>query len=422
MAKVISIVLGGGQGTRLRPLTNDRAKPAVPVGGKYRLVDIPLSNCINSGFKQIYVLTQFNSASLHRHISSTYRFDAFSKGFVEILAAEQRVDEKSWYEGTADAVRKNLKRFEESHPDCYMILSGDQLYNMDLRDFLRKHMDSEADVSIASIPVDRNAATELGILQIDKGHKITSFVEKPDPHKDISAFKISEGLPGKNGKKEYLASMGIYIFNASTMKEVLQSKHHDFGKAIIPKIIVEKHAFAYLYEGYWEDIGKISDFFESTLKLAVPFPQFNLYDEEKPIYTKRIDLPPSKINAGTIKNSITAEGSIISDAQISHSVIGIRTIINSFVKLEEVYSMGADRYETIEEKRSNDKNKIPNIGIGEGTEIKRAIIDKDVRIGKRCRIGVDAIDRKEGDYGNYHIVDGIIVISKGKILPDGTVI
>lgn len=422
MPKVLSLILGGGKGTRLFPLTQDRSKPAVPFGGKYRLVDIPISNCINSGFKQIYILTQFNSASLHTHISSTYKFDTFSKGFIEILAAEQTFEHESWYEGTADAVRKNFQHYASINPDYYMILSGDQLYRMDLDAFLKEHIESGADVSIASTPVTRNAANDLGILKIRDDQTIETFMEKPGPDKDISDLKIPASASHKSEKKEYLASMGIYIFSAAAMKEGLNNQESDFGKQIIPGMIKNKKVYAYVYEGYWEDIGRISDFFDCTLNLAVPVPQFNLYDEENPIYTQRRDLPPSKINSCTIKNSLTTEGSIITDSYITNSVIGIRTIIESGATLNNVYCMGADRYETIAEKEMNEKNGIPNIGIGSGSIIKGAIIDKDVRIGSECRIGIDRKNRADGVFDNYHIVDGIIVIPKKTTIPDGTVI
>ncbi|MDA3810648.1 MAG: sugar phosphate nucleotidyltransferase, partial [Spirochaetaceae bacterium] len=367
MANVLCLILGGGKGTRLYPLTQERSKPAVPFGGKYRLVDIPISNCINSGFTQIYVLTQFNSASLHSHISSTYKFDTFSKGFIEILAAEQTFDHESWYEGTADAVRKNFQHYASLNPDYYMILSGDQLYRMDLQDFLNQHKAAGADVSIASTPIFKELTSDLGILKIDKNRMIDSFVEKPGPEVDISDLKIpKEASHGTNGK-EYLASMGIYLFNADVMKKALDNKETDFGKQIIPGLIKNNKVHAYIYEGYWEDIGQISDFFDATLNLAVPVPQFNLYDEEKPIYTKRRDLPPSKLNSCTINHSLTTEGSIITDSYITSSVIGIRTIIDSGATLNYVYCMGADRYETTIEKENNKKNGIPNIGIGSGT-------------------------------------------------------
>ncbi|MBI9096939.1 MAG: glucose-1-phosphate adenylyltransferase [Spirochaetaceae bacterium] len=422
MPKVLCLVLGGGKGTRLFPLTQERSKPAVPFGGKYRLVDIPISNCINSGFKQIYILTQFNSASLHTHIASTYKFDTFSRGFIEILAAEQTFDHDSWYQGTADAVRKNFQHYASFAPDYYMILSGDQLYRMDLEEFLKQHIESDAEVSIASTPVTREYAADLGILEIDETQRIKTFVEKPGPDKDINDLKIPQSSSHNSQDKEFLASMGIYIFNATTMKEGLNNDEHDFGKQIIPGLIKEKKVHAYIYEGYWEDIGKISDFFDATLNLAIPYPPFNLYDEEKPIYTKRRDLPPSKINSCTINHSLTTEGSIITDSYITNSVIGIRTIIEAGASLNHVYCMGADRYETINEKENNRKKGIPNIGIGSGSIIKRAIIDKDVRIGSECRIGVDKKHREDGVYENYHVVDGIIIIPKKTIIADGTII
>lgn len=421
MAKVLSLILGGGKGTRLYPLTQERSKPAVPFGGKFRLVDIPISNCINSDFKQIFILTQFNSASLHTHINSTYKFDNFSKGFVEILAAEQTFEHDSWYEGTADAVRKNFHHYKAFSPEYYLILSGDQLYKMDLEDFLKKHIESGAEVSIASTPVTRHAANELGILKIDEKNKITHFLEKPGPHKDIGDYKIPQSQ-SDGSDREYLASMGIYIFNARAMEEGLDNSDSDFGKQIIPSMIQERNVCAYTYKGYWEDIGKISDFFEATLNLAVPFPQFNLYDEENPIYTKQRDLPPSKINSCTINNSLATEGSIITDSYITNSVIGVRTIIDEGATLDGVYCMGADRYETMTEKEMNANRGIPNIGIGSGSIIKGAIIDKDVRIGRACRIGVDRKDRQDGEYENYYIVDGIIIIPKRTVIPDGTII
>ncbi|MBB6478677.1 glucose-1-phosphate adenylyltransferase [Spirochaeta isovalerica] len=421
MAKVLSLILGGGKGTRLYPLTQSRSKPAVPFGGKFRLVDIPISNCINSGFRQIYILTQFNSASLHTHINTTYKFDNFSKGFIEILAAEQTFEHDSWYEGTADAVRKNFQHYASLEPDYYLILSGDQLYKMDLESFLDEHIKNGADVSIASTPVTRRAANDLGIVKIDETGKIIEFHEKPGPDKDISDLKIPPSQ-SDGSDKEYLASMGIYIFNASAMEEGLDNKDSDFGKQIIPSMISTKNVHAYTYKGYWEDIGKISDFFDATLNLATPVPQFNLYDEENPIYTKQRDLPPSKINSCTINSSLATEGSIITDSYISNSVIGIRTIIDSGATLDGVYCMGADRYETLAEKEENRRRGIPNIGIGSGSIIKGAIIDKDVRIGSACRIGVDKMDRKDGSYENYHIIDGIIVIPKKTVIPDGTII
>lgn len=425
MKNVLTIILGGGKGTRLFPLTADRAKPACPFGGKYRLVDIPISNSINSGFRRIYVLTQFNSASLHLHIGRTYNFDPFSRDFCEILAAEQTFHHEGWYGGTADAVRKNLDHFRVQNPSHYIILSGDQLYRMDLKDFMQKHLDAGAKVSIAATPVNRDDADELGILRVDGKNHIEAFLEKPGPGKDIAEYRIPEKNQSDSDKregKEYLASMGIYIFDADVMEEMLNTGKKDFGKEIIPDAIGETDVLAYIYRGYWEDIGTIRSFYESNLDLGSPFPKFNLYDQANPLYTHRRDLPPTKLNSSTLKNSIASEGSILTDAYINRCLIGIRTIIESGATLEEVYTMGSDFYETEEQKTDNRKKGIPNYGIGEGTMIRGAIIDKNARIGKGCRIGIDSRERKDGDYEGYAIREGIIIILKGAVIPDGTAI
>ena len=427
MDNIMCIILGGGKGTRLYPLTEQRAKPAVPFGGKSRLIDIAISNCINSGLRKIYILTQFESASLNYHISNTYQFDTFSKGFVQILAATQKTASSGWYEGTADAVRKNLNNFRNHRPDYYMILSGDQLYNMDLKAFYRQHKKSGAEITIASTPVDRASADELGILKIDSELGIDSFYEKPGPDKDISELKIPPEaadaagiIPGSG--KEYLANMGIYIFNASAMEKCLDSDFTDFGKEIIPEQIVKSKVMSYVYKGYWEDIGTIKNFYEANLNLASAKPNFNLYDEDMPVYTHRRNLPPSKINSCVFKHSLAAEGSIINDAYINYSIVGLRTIIYEGASLDGVYCMGSDYYETPEQWEENRRNDIPNIGIGKSAVIRGAIIDKNARIGSNCRIGIDHQERKDGDYGDYHIVDGIIIIHKDAIIKDGTVI
>ncbi|TFG64980.1 MAG: glucose-1-phosphate adenylyltransferase [Spirochaetales bacterium] len=429
MEKVISIVLGGGKGTRLYPLTKERSKPAVPFGGKYRLVDIPISNCINSGFKQIYILTQFNSTSLHIHLASTYIFDSFSNGFVEILAAEQTYLTSSWYEGTADAVRKNFLHLKPQNATHYLILSGDQLYRMNLDDMFSKHVESGAELTIAATPVSRQNASELGILKADKQSRITEFLEKPGPVKDISSLKIPEDIypEGEDSDKlrhqgkEYLASMGIYIFNAKSMERALDNTFTDFGKDIIPAEIGKSKVNAYIYPGFWEDIGTIKSFYETNLNLASINPDFNFYDENSPIYTHRRQLPASKINFCTISQSLAAEGSIITNASISRSIIGIRTIIESGASLDGVVCMGADYYESPEQKLEDREAGIPHVGIGFGTIIRGAIIDKNAKIGDGCRIGVDDIDRKDGDYGTYHIRDNIIIIPKNGIIPNGSV-
>ena len=402
-AKVIAIILGGGRGTRLYPLTMDRAKPAVPFAGKYRLVDIPISNCINSNVKKIYVLTQFNTASLHNHIVNTYQFDQFSGGFVEILAAEQTYTSESWYQGTADAVR------------------------MDFTVMLDRHIASGAELTIAAKPISRSEATGLGIVGADEEGMIRKFYEKPAPDMDISEYKVPEKLlkdqlgQSLNSGNEYLASMGIYIFNRKALESALNNDKTDFGKEIIPEIIKTRPVAAYLFDGFWEDIGTIKAFYETNLNLASEKPLFNFYDEEMPIYTHRRHLPATKANFCNISNSLTSEGSIITNAYIVNSIIGVRTFIEAGASLDGVYCMGASHYETEEEKAENAKKGIPNIGIGKATIIKKAIIDQNARIGSNCRIGIDNIDRPEGDYEMYSVHNGIIVINKNAVIPDGTV-
>lgn len=426
--KVVAIILGGGKGTRLYPLTADRAKPAVPFAGKYRLVDIPISNCINSGYTRIYLLTQFNSASLHNHIASTYVFDQFHSGFVQILSAEQTYSSEDWYQGTADAVRKNLKHFRDQEADYYLILSGDQLYRMDFSKMLQRHIDSGAELTVAAKTISRAEATGLGIMKTDEKGMITQFLEKPAPDLDITDYRVNaQYLEQSLGEKptkanEYLASMGIYIFSAKTMNEALDNNMTDFGKEVIPSLTGKRPVASYLFNGFWEDIGTIKAFYETNLDLASIHPKFNFYDEEMPIYTHRRHLPATKVNFSNITSSLTSEGSIITNAYIVNSIIGVRTIIDSGASLDGVYCMGAKFYETEAQKAMNAKKGIPNVGIGKGTIIKRAIIDMNARIGEGCRIGIDDIPRKEGDYGDYSIHDGIIVINKGVTIPNGTIL
>jgi len=423
MADVLSIVLGGGKGTRLYPLTQSRAKPAVPFGGKFRLVDIPISNCINAKLRQIYIVTQFNSASLHLHINSTYMFDSFTKGFVEILAAEQTFEHSGWYEGTADAVRKNFPHFRTQNPSYYIILSGDQLYRMDLQDLLKQHIDSGAAITIACTTVTRDAASALGILKVDRNNRITQFMEKPGPTKDISDFRAPAELrPDKSREDAYLGSMGIYVFNAKAMEDCLANDLTDFGKEIIPAAINTHKVNGYIFEGYWEDIGTIRNFYETNLELTSVRPRFDFYDEDRPIYTHMRNLPPSKMNFSNMNQSIAAEGCIITNANVSSSIVGVRTIIETGSNLNGVVCMGADFYETEAQKLQNAEARIPNVGIGRGAIIKGAIIDKNVRIGEDCRVGIDEIRRTDGNYGHYYIVDGIIVIPKNTVLYPGTVI
>ena len=423
MSEVLSIILGGGRGTRLYPLTQERAKPAVPFGGKFRLIDIPISNCINANMKKIYVLTQFLSASLHHHVGQTYLFDSFTNGFLEILAADQGLVNMNTYIGTADAVRKNMHHFRIQNPSYYLILSGDQLYRMDLNEMLKNHKQSGAKITIACTPVSKEETPSLGILKVDKANRITAFIEKPALNKDISDFKIPTELKNDENKKDtYLGSMGIYIFNAKTMEDCLANNMTDFGKEIIPSAINSLRVNAYVFDGYWEDIGTIRNFYDTNIELTKVKPRFDFYDEERPIYTHRRNLPPSKMNFSTMNQSIAAEGCIITNANITDSIIGIRTIIEQGTSLKGVVCMGADFYETEAMKAQNAEARIPNIGIGRGVIIKDVIIDKNVRIGENCRIGVDDIQRTDGNFGNHHIIDGIIVIPKNTVLYPGTII
>ena len=422
--RVLSIILGGGKGTRLYPLTKERSKPAVSFGGKYRIVDIPLSNCINSGYKKIYLLTQFNSASLHLHISNSYNFDRFSGGFVEILAAEQTLEHSGWYEGTADAVRKNFIHFKSQKPTHYIILSGDQLYKMDLRAFMNEHIRSGADVTIATTAVNRHDASGFGIMKIDGDNRVKEFMEKPKPTQNIDEWKIPQEARGSlPAEKEYLASMGIYIFNADTMEEVLlgeNEKYTDFGKEILPLAIGKKKINSYVFDGYWEDIGTIKSFYDANIALCEPYPTFDFFGETQPIYTHMRNLPPSKINKAEINASLTSEGCIITEAKLNKSVIGVRSIINDGSELDGVIMMGADYYDSEEEEAENKKKGIPATGIGKNCKIARTIIDKNAKIGDNCKIGISGKTYEDGDHGSFYSADGIIVIRKGAVIPAGT--
>ncbi len=423
MAKVLSIILGGGKGTRLYPLTKYRSKPAVPFGGKHRIIDIPLSNCINSGFRNIYILTQFNSASLHIHISKAYAFDSFANGFVEILAAEQTFDHSGWYEGTADSVRKNFLHFKHQKPTHYLILSGDQLYRMDLKSFLKFHEESGSDITVACTPVTREDASGFGIMKIDENSRITEFMEKPGTEKNIDDWQIPKNSlvhPSSEDKK-YLASMGIYIFSAKAMYECLDSDATDFGKEVIPNSLKDYKVSAFPHDSYWADIGTIRSFYDAMLDLTNITPKFDFYDAESPIYTHNRHLPPSKLNFAELNRSTCSDGCVITNAKINHSVIGVRSIIESGSFLEDTICMGADFYQRQNEKDEDLKNGIPHIGVGNNCRIRRAIIDKNVRIGNNVSIGMGEIP-PDGDYGDYHVVDGIFVITKRAIIHDNTVI
>ncbi|WP_147634906.1 glucose-1-phosphate adenylyltransferase [Treponema pectinovorum] len=421
--RVISIILGGGKGTRLYPLTKERSKPAVPFAGKYRIVDIPVSNCINSGFRKIYLLTQFNSASLHHHITNSFNFDNFSGGFVEILAAEQTLEHSGWFEGTADAVRKNMVHFKSANPTHYIILSGDQLYRMNLKNFMDSHIKSGADITIATTAVNREDASGFGIMKIDSQNRITAFQEKPGRDADISDWKIpDEARNSLPPEKEYLASMGIYIFNAKAMEEALDNSFTDFGKEIIPRAIKTKKVNSFIFNGYWEDIGTIRSFYNATLDLTEYNPAFNLYDVEEPIYTHMRNLPPSKINDAIIENTLTSEGCVITKAKLRHSVVGIRSIIENGTELDGVITMGADFYQGEDEKAENARTGKPNIGIGKNCKIAKTIIDKNASVGDDCQINVSGKTYEDGDHGMFYAADGIIVIRKGAVIPSGTII
>jgi glucose-1-phosphate adenylyltransferase len=424
-SQVLSVILGGGQGSRLFPLTKDRAKPAVPLAGKYRLVDIPISNCINSGFRRIYVLTQFNSASLHGHISRTYKFDHFSSGFVEILAAQQTLNNTSWYEGTADAVRKNLVHFLDHDFDYLVILSGDQLYRMDLREMVEQHAATGAEITVATIPVSREECSALGIMQMDPDQRIHSFFEKPKDPAVLDPLKLSEDVRQQLGIKlagdAFLASMGIYVFNRDVICELLDNPHSDFGKHIIPHAIKSRRVFSYVYQGYWEDIGTIRSFFEANLDLVSELPRFNFFDMSAPIFSRPRYLPGSKINGAQIDHAVISDGCIINRATIVRSIIGLRTLVGSGTKLNRVIVIGSDYYEAQESVERHLREGKPRIGIGENCTIDNAIIDKNTRIGSNVTIS-PAGKAENLDHQNYFIRDGIVIIPKDAVIPDNTVI
>jgi len=417
--KVLGIILGGGQGSRLYPLTESRSKPAVPIAGKYRLVDIPISNCINSEIKRMYVLTQFNSASLNRHIKNTYHFSFFSQAFVDVLAAEQTPMSDTWFQGTADAVRQSLHHFLRHDFEYALILSGDQLYQMDYNLMVEQHVKTGAEISIATIPVNAKDATSFGILKSDDKNEVTSFIEKPEKKllpdwtSEVSDTMKSEG-------RNYLASMGIYIFNRNLLIELMKNPDtNDFGKEIIPQSLGKHKITSYQYEGYWTDIGNIESFFEANLGLTDDIPSFDLYDRNKRIYTRARMLPTSKISGTTLNRSVIGEGCIVQAAKIDRSVIGIRSRIGNESTVINTYMMGNDSYETLEEIDRN-KTKIL-MGVGERCFIKNAIIDKNCRIGDDVRInGGPHLKDKETD--TYCVREGIVVIKKGAIIPKGYVI
>ncbi len=407
--KVVSVIMGGGQGQRLLPLTRDRAKPAVPIAGKYRLVDIPISNCINSGIRKIFLLTQFNSVSLHRHVQNTYRFDQFSQGYVQILAAMQTMVSESWFQGTADAVRQTFRYFMDEDPELIVVLSGDQLYRMNIAEVIKQHVATGADVTITTKPVERQEAGSLGIMQVDDTKKITRFVEKPGNTPTLDELRAP-----MYKEERYLASMGIYIFNTKVLRELLDNDKQDFGKHIIPASIDQFKVFSYIFEGYWKDIGTIRSFWEANLALTDVVPEFNFYDTKLPIHTHMRYLPPSKINCCDLNRCLLSEGCIISGHRILHSIIGIRAVVGEGSVMEHSVLMGADLYE-----HEHPLKGVPRIGVGRECYIKNAIIDKNARIGDGVYITPDGKpDNTETPL--YTVKDGIIVIPKNTIIPAGT--
>lgn len=422
--RVVCIIMGGGQGSRLYPLTKLRCKPAVPLAGQFRLIDIPISNCINSGLNQIYILTQFNTASLHRHIFETFKFDAFGGGFVEVLAAEQREHGAYWYQGTADAVRQNLRHFDKNRDsDLFVILSGDQLYRMDLQKIIEHHIACEADVTVAAHPVCASEASSLGIMQVSDDYKINAFIEKPKSLDLVKPFLLSNTLSSKikNNPAQCLASMGIYVFNSKTLHEALASTATDFGKEVIPSLLGHNRLFSYIFEGYWEDIGTVRSFFEANLMLADPVPAFNFFDNRCPIFTRPRYLPATKINACQAERTVLADGCILSGATLKRCVIGIRSYIAEGSYLENVVMMGADHFNTLEDFQKPHNPAYPHLGIGKNCHIMNAIIDKNARIGNNVRLSPMG-KPDEFEQGSVYVRDGILIVTKDGIIPDNTIL
>jgi glucose-1-phosphate adenylyltransferase len=420
ISKVISIVLGGGQGSRLYPLTATRSKPAVPIAGKYRLVDIPISNCLHSGIDRIFVLTQFNSASLNKHIKNTYHFSSFSEAFVDILAAEQTPSSGGWFQGTADAVRQSLHHLTVHEFDYVLILSGDQLYQMDFEEMIAEHIKQGADITLATIPVHANDVPGFGILKTDEESNVTSFIEKPKTNFESWASEVSDEMAAQG--RVYLASMGIYLFNKKALYDLLDGNElPDFGKDIIPQSINTHKMISYQFEGYWTDIGTIPSFFEANLGLTDDIPQFNLFDKNY-IYTRARMLPPSKISGTHLDKTIISDGCIINASRLSRCIIGIRTRIGVDTEIENCYVMGGDNYQTLEQIEESRVTNKPIMGIGDRCTIKNAIIDKNCYIGNDVKINCGPNKIADGDYDTYTCQDGIVVIKKRAVIPNGTVI
>jgi glucose-1-phosphate adenylyltransferase len=425
MKRTVAVVLGGGRGTRLLPLTKFRSKPAVPLAGKYRLIDIPLSNCINSGITRMYVLTQFNSVSLHRHIRRTYNFDAFSGGFVEILAAQQTNEKELWYQGTADAVRQHLRYLQQPGIDYVLILSGDQLYNMNYEDMIETHKKAGADATIAALPVDRRLAASFGIMRLDDDGRVLGFLEKPKTEEELKLVRTDPAWIDARGIKsngrDLLASMGIYVFNRDVLVDVLEKTDYtDFGKEIFPASIRTRKVCVHLFDGYWEDIGTIQSFYECNLRLAQPDSPFNFLSGDSPIYSRSRSLAPSRVDGAKITHSLIADGCHIEEgAVIENSVIGLRCRIGKNVIIKNSVVMGHDFFQEPNEIAADLKTGKPPLGIGDGTVIERAIVDKNCRIGRKVRIVNDRELRERADDGIAAICDGITVCVKDAVIPDG---
>jgi glucose-1-phosphate adenylyltransferase len=416
-ADVVAVILGGGVGSRLFPLTRDRTKPAVPLAGKYRLIDIPMSNCFHAGIDKIAILTQFNSVSLHRHIHRTYNRDIFTPGWVQILAAEQTHRSGDWYQGTADAIRKQLHEIGQAGAKYVLILAGDHLYRMNYRKFIQQHEESEAVITIAVQPVDRESASSLGILRMADDGQITDFVEKPQTDEELKGFES-----GDDPKKPYMASMGIYVFTVQRLFEILtDSPGADFGKHIIPAAIDDYRVMAYVFDGYWEDIGTMRRFYEVNLDMAAPLPKFNLYDPQRPIFTRPRFLPGSKVEGGNLQNVLLADGCRIQEATIRNSTLGIRSIVEQRVTIQRTVILGADYFENEADRKNNLREGRPNVGIGEGSFIEGAIVDKNARIGSHVIIR-DIQDREDHEEENWVVREGIVIVPKDACIPDGTII
>lgn len=423
--RVLAVIMGGGRGTRLHPLTLERCKPAVPLAGKYRLVDIPISNCLNSDINRIFLLTQFQTQSLHRHVQSTYHFDPFGGGFVDILAAEQTERGSDWYQGTADAVRRNLLHFRNFPHDLVLILSGDQLYRMDFRRIIAEHVANQADVTIASIPFPVSRVSGLGLLQVGDDRSISRFVEKPKDPAVIDSLTVSPVLERDLSpcrEKRCLASMGIYVFNRSVLEAALENTMTDFGKEVIPSLLGRKKLFAHIFEGYWEDIGTVRAFYEANLALAQPLPPFNFFEPTAPVYTHPRFLPPSKLNRCTVDHVVIGDGSILTDSTLKHCVLGVRAFVGEGSTLADSIVMGSDYYETDAQLEGNVARGRPNLGVGRNCRIEGAIIDKNARIGDGCVLS--AKGKADGTYANGAVIirDGVLVVPKNAVLPPGTVV